>query len=66
MIDHMPTPPMVESATATPSRSHALGESITCGAIAPFSEVMVVKSPAYIYSLPLVALSRSRGHPLFG
>jgi hypothetical protein len=40
----------VDSVAAIARRSHALGESITCCAMAPFSEVMVVTSPAYIRS----------------
>src|SRR5262245_61316170 len=52
MIDHMPTPPMVESNTATLRRNQAVGESITCGALAPFGEVMVLLNR-------LVSLARS-------
>src|SRR5262249_3930090 len=47
MNDHMPTPPMVEIATATARRSHAVDESITCGALAPLGESMMLANPAY-------------------
>jgi len=63
MYDHIPTPPMVESSTATPRRSHAVGESISDGALAPIGEIIVLVNPGYIR--PLVALSRGRDYPSF-
>src|SRR6185295_18573687 len=64
MYDHIPTPPMVDSSTATPRRSHAVGESISDGALAPIGEIIVLINPGYIG--PLVALSRGGDHPSFG
>ena len=47
ITDHMPTPPMVEIAMATTSRSHAAEESITCGAAAPSGELMTLTDPEF-------------------
>ncbi len=48
MIDHMPTPPMVDSTTATARRSHAAAELVgdPPWPAARCNEVMVMTNPA--------------------